>query len=270
MGDRPMDSQARQLALEIARCPIIASVLRGDRSPCREVVNFQRRSAPDRWVAEPWSGHLEQAPILFLSSNPSAGDPVGPPTAGDLTASSDDEAILHVFDDAFEDGPWIGIHDGTHFRSANGRVGGYVAYWGSCKARASELLGRPAVVGVDYALTEVVHCSSQHEIGVRSAAVECVPRYLRRVLGLSPAAIVVVVGAVARDVVRSTVPETGGGAAYVGPVDWAGRARYVLFLPHPNARRVPKGVAAYLGQGSEEVLTAMRVALARQTNLVSP
>jgi hypothetical protein len=176
---------------------------------------------------------------------------------------------MHVFEDAFEDGPWIGIHDGTHFRSADGRLGRYVAYWGSCKARASELFGRPAVVGVDYALTEVVHCGSQHEIGVWSAAEECVPRYLRRVLGLSPAAIVVVVGALARDIVRSIVPETRGGAAHVGPIHWAGQARYVLFLPHPNARGVRKGVAAYLGQGSEEVLAAMRVALGHQTKLVS-
>jgi hypothetical protein len=49
-----------------------------------------------------------------------------------------------------------------------------------------------------------------------------------------------------------------GDLRYTGPLDWAGRRRYVLFLPHPNARGVPKGVAAYLGLDSQTVLPAIR------------
>jgi hypothetical protein len=78
--------------------------------------------------------------------------------------------------------PWIGITNGTHLRAADGTPGKYVAFWGSCKSRASELLGREAQPGIDHALTEVVHCGSQHEIGVVAAASECVPRYLDRVM----------------------------------------------------------------------------------------
>ena len=115
-----MKEDARCLALEIARCPVIAAVLAGATSPCHEVVSFQTRPAADRWTAEPWSGQLEEARILFLSSNPSAGDPDESVTPGDLTFSSDDEEIVHTYGDAFEDGPWIGIHDGTHLRRADG------------------------------------------------------------------------------------------------------------------------------------------------------
>ena len=242
-----MDEGTRQLALEIARCPVIAAVLAGTASPCSDVVNFQNRDARNRWLAEPWSGHLERAPILFLSSNPNSGEPDEAIKAGDLVTSSDDEEILHSFDDAFEAGPWIGIYEGTHLRSADGAIGKHVAYWASCKRRASELLGRPAVPGCDYALTEVVHCGSQHEIGVRTAGAECVPRYLDRVMSVSPARVVVVVGSVARDIVRSTLPALSGDGGYMGPTEWSGRSRHVLFLPHPNARGVPKGVEAYLG-----------------------
>ena len=84
------------------------------------------------------------------------GDPETPPVKDDLTASSENDAILNTFDNAFEAGRWFGIHEGTHLRAPDGTVGKYVSYWGSCKSRASELLGQPAEPGVDYALTEVV------------------------------------------------------------------------------------------------------------------
>jgi hypothetical protein len=225
-------------------------------------VNFQHnRPLAERWVPEPWSGHIERAPILFLSSNPSAGDPDAPPVAGDLTSSSDEDTLWHTFEDAFDAGPWIGIDEGTHLRSAAGERGRYVAYWGSCKARATELLGRPSRPGIDYTLTEVVHCGSQHEVGVWPASTECVPRYLNRVLSISPATVVAVVGSVARDVVRNMFPALAGNSRYVGPLEWAGRQRYVLFLPHPNARGVPKGVVAYLGPDFFEAMLYIRAAL---------
>ena len=256
-----MDGDLERLALEIARCPIIDAVLRGEPSPCREVVGFQKRNAADRWVAEPWSGHLDIAPILFVSSNPSSGNPDEHPVAGDLTASSTDNAILNTFDKAFEPGPWFGIHDGTHLRAPDGTPGKYISYWGSCKSRASELVGRPARPGLDYALTEVVHCGSQHEIGVWPAASVCVPRYLERILIRSPAAVVVVVGSVARGITRTLVPALAGDSPYVGPVIWAGRNRHVLFVPHPNARGVPKGIAAFLGAAADHALSSIRAAL---------
>src|SRR5579872_2451025 len=122
-----MKEESRQLALEIVGCPVVAAVLRGVESPCRSVVTFQKRPAAERWVPEPWSGHLDSAPILFLSSNPSSGDPDEPYRPDDLTASSGDEAILNTFDRAFDEGPWIGISRGTHLRAADGTPGKYVA-----------------------------------------------------------------------------------------------------------------------------------------------
>jgi hypothetical protein len=179
-----------------------------------------------------------------------------------LTVSSNDDAITHSFSDAFDSGPWIGIHEGTHLRAADGSVGKYVSYWGSCKSRASELLGRPAVPGDDYALSEVVHCGSQHEIGVWSASSVCVPRYLQRVLALSPAVAVLIVGSVARGIARTLVPQLAAESHYVGPFSWSGRNRYVLFLPHPNARRVPKGIASFLGSDADPIMTSLRSAIA--------
>ena len=63
-----------KLLLEIARCPNVRKCIeKGRRShPCAPVVGFQFAKSVDEYqVPEPWSGHIEQAPILFVSSNPS-------------------------------------------------------------------------------------------------------------------------------------------------------------------------------------------------------
>jgi hypothetical protein len=50
------------------------------------------------------------------------------------------------------------------------------------------------VPGQDYALTEVVHCGSGVERGVDEALETCSSRYLKRVISLSPAKLLVLVG----------------------------------------------------------------------------
>jgi hypothetical protein len=70
---------------QIARCPVMVKCLssRDPSSPCASVVLWQWQRltnlAPDdrirHWkdwhqLPEPWAGHLDQARILFVSSNP--------------------------------------------------------------------------------------------------------------------------------------------------------------------------------------------------------
>src|SRR5256885_16253549 len=76
-------SEHAQLLTTIARCPVVKTCLT-DPSPthtCSQIVLYQWPEVPfeqrlERWrsehhVPEPWVGHLETAPLLFLSSNPS-------------------------------------------------------------------------------------------------------------------------------------------------------------------------------------------------------
>src|SRR4051812_1177628 len=71
------------LMIAIGRCPIMEAHLegRGGNQLCRKVVLHQWKKVPcdeareRRWRREhhvpvPWVGHLESAPILFISSNP--------------------------------------------------------------------------------------------------------------------------------------------------------------------------------------------------------
>lgn len=54
------------------------------------------------------------------------------------------------------------VRDGTH-------APGWVRFWAAVRARASELLGRSAIAGFDYAISEIVHCKSDSEVGVSAA-----------------------------------------------------------------------------------------------------
>jgi len=65
---------------EITRCPNIQQWFASPQSsnPCAKIISVQHsRSLNDHQVPEPWSGDLEHAPILFLSSNPSFDEEKG-------------------------------------------------------------------------------------------------------------------------------------------------------------------------------------------------
>jgi hypothetical protein len=265
------------LLSEIARCPLAELNLCAERSthPCHEVVTHQwpdigaedRRA---RWrrehhVPEPWVGHIEHAPLLFLSSNPSLASyrkPVPPrpdefapplPRIGEHQREDhpvfrhglaspkpdwDDHELIDRFSNAFD----IWTVDGTHqVVDETGRAGKRISYWADVRPLAEALFDDPTVLpGSDYALTEVVHCKSQRERGARLAATVCAPLYLQRVLALSPAPLVVVFGKIARNAVRTVFSHPDSGRVSK-PLQIAGRNRRFVFLSHPNAKRWPPG-----------------------------
>ncbi len=183
-------------------------------------------------MPEPWSGRIETAPILFLSSNPSiTGVELAP------TQSWSDDEILDFYASRFDEDreqPWItgGVRNlqknGTYRKHA-------VQFWAAVRGRAAELLEcskeevRP---GDDYALSEVVHCCSQQEAGVWEALKECTERYFEPLLRVAAATAIVCLGAHCERMVRQRLAVEGG--ALAGPIEVGGRARYFVFLPHPN------------------------------------
>jgi hypothetical protein len=104
-----------------------------------------------------------------------------------------------------------------------------------------ELLGRPASPGVDFSLTEVVRCKSNGGVGVRRAAATCTSMYLQRTLSLSPASVIVALGAYP----RRTLSSLAGISCDLGltPVrDLAGRDRLVVAVGHPTGPEPRRGV----------------------------
>ncbi|MGE3172234.1 MAG: hypothetical protein AB7O97_06365 [Planctomycetota bacterium] len=245
-----MPDPATDLLLSIARCPNVATCKAGAAPHhCRRIVAVQTGDLDAFQVPEPWSGRIEQAPILFLSSNPG------------ITAEEryprwnwTDDAIADYFTNRFGGGrePWI--LDGNRRLNADGQHSEARPYWSNIKKRATEILGRDPVPGVDYALTEVVHCKSRQEEGVKQALRECAGRYLRPVLQLSAARVVVAVGLKVRKQLAETLGIRSEGAL-AGPLELAGRERLVLFLGHPAGPKA-KTLAACLSADERRMVRA--------------
>ena len=180
-------------------------------------------------MPEPWSGHLASAPILFVSSNPSISLAEEYPRW-----RWTDAQIVDFFENRFGGGRKEWVTDGARSLLVDGTRSGSVRFWAGVRNRAGDLLGRPALPGVDYALVEVVRCKSLNERGVPEARTTCSGRYLLRTVEASGATVVVTLGEKARPTVEAMF---GGPPRHgtFGPKRIGSRKRYFASLGHPTS-----------------------------------
>lgn len=192
-------------------------------------------------LPEPWSGQIDIAPLLFISSNPSIDElEEYPDQFWGLSRTID------FFHNRFtSDAGWV--NDGLCVLQRNGSRGKWVRFWASARGRASEILGKKRneiVPGVDFALTEIVHCKSRKEEGVNEAQDFCSERYLKRVLSISAAKVLIVYGKPAREAIHRCL----GPVMNLSLVAVGNCQRMLVFLPGPNARGPRKTLEANIGQ----------------------
>jgi hypothetical protein len=277
--------------LEVARCPIVERCLDDPepRHPCASIVLDQWEGIPvaDRlrhWrevhqLPEPWQGHLEQARILFVSSNPSISGTITqpiqlPPPPDDervfrgKTASEHpsvrrvggpkwiwaDDELVDRYDASFD----LYIASGTKDIRPDGSVPRATMFWSAVKRRAQELIPeRPVRPGLDYALTEAVRCKSRNERGAPEALNTCSGRYLHTTLEHAGASVFVVLGRWAKIAVERHL-NVHTSSVVGGPVRVGERERYVAFLPHPNARAARSFAAVCSSDEIETLRRAVR------------
>ncbi|MGA8574337.1 MAG: uracil-DNA glycosylase family protein [Candidatus Cybelea sp.] len=231
-------TSVRQAFDSIAHCPNVDRCLGGDTDhPCSIIVLSQHAGKANFQLPEPWRGQIDKARILFVGSNPSIG------SDRYALGSSSESQIWESQHLAFGGGSRPYIIDGIRKTKADGSLGEVVRYWSSIRARARELLP-DAVPGEDYAITEVVHCKSEHEVGVRQAMRTCYDMHMQSVFAASPAEIVVVLGKVARDALLGASAELPQVPVEMQLGD---KRRSVFFLPHPNERGDEKSLVAHYG-----------------------
>ena len=246
-------AEHRQLLIEIARCPVASAIRAGTHQgghPCTAIVSSQPTSSFQ--LPEPWSGRLEVAPLLFVSSNPSIDESERYP---DLTWT--EEQTSHFFHHRFDaNAGWV--RDGLYTLQKDGSFSrNWVRFWAAARSRAAELLEKERASitpGLDFGLTEVVHCKSRNEIGVKEAQEFCSKRYLDRILSVSAAKVIVVFGQSAKDVVvkqlsRSMRPLSEGGRNL-----FAQERRLIVFLAHPAGFGRRKSVKDTVGDDGLRLL----------------
>jgi hypothetical protein len=220
----------------------------GQNTPCQEVVGFQARwPLTLRQVPEPWRGSLD-APILFVSSNPSHDLDDDSPNLQDW--KRDSHATMGYFERGF---PVPGFPK-TRLRTGSLRKE-WVRFWAGCRARAAEVMDthrhdvRP---GVDFTITELVHCKSQNEAGVPEAISECVNRHWfdsivagERRLGLESlhrASVIIVYGNAAQRALGISRGQICARSSLMIAEQHNERTVWMIALPHPNARKIKKSL----------------------------
>jgi|TARA_B100001540_G_C15622853_1_gene558426 hypothetical protein len=236
------------LLLEICRCPNVA-LAKGDSShPCSEVVSVQSKSNEFQ-LPEPWTGDLINSRLLIIASNPSIDESEAYPTS-----NWEDRWIIDFFKNRFDENyGWTqeGLHvlqkDRVTFAER------HVPYWAEVRKQAERIYGRETIAGVDYTLTEVVHCKSRGREGVKSAAKKCSKKWLEPIIGLSPAKVLLVLGDEAGQMTGEFLglDESRISHRYL---DYAGSNRWILFVPAPGSNK-PRKIDEII---SEEELLELR------------
>jgi uracil-DNA glycosylase len=247
-----MTAEVWRTFFSVARCPNVARCLETtEPNSCREIVESQSAASYATFqLPEPWVGQIDVAKILFVGSNPSIGPDDHAP------GSASDEQIWESRHLAFGGGARQYILDGIRATLPNGARGDMVAYWKSIRALARELIPS-AAPGLDYAITEVVHCKSKSQKGVERAYNECTNRHFQSVMTVAPARVVIALGKYAWRYFLGKGVEPPPAPVQIGS---GGRARILLFLAHPSS--FEKGPRSIGGRYPND-LPAMQKLLAR-------
>jgi hypothetical protein len=205
--------EATKLALDISSCSEVDLALTDTSHPCHGVVSWQSKqwipaittiANSDMHRPEAWTGDITKAPIIFLSSNPSFNKDENYPS-WDLNKWAVEKILdfalnrfssnQHRMYGATQYGALKNFDRTIELDGALSR--NRVRYWSWVRQLVSHILEKPEnqVSAVeDYVMTEIVHCKSTYEEGVVSARKKCKDKYLERILELSPAELIFVVG----------------------------------------------------------------------------
>lgn len=240
-----VDTESLTLMREIATCPRIRGAWSGY-GACAEVVQSQGASCVNEiQVPEPWNGGIQDAPLLFISSNPAFAPDEDYPTWADaddghnLDQMAERDALIHgFFADRFEALPPAEppILNARARRKGGGRLPAS-RYLGNIYRLAQCIYGEDWRLGpgTSYAVTEVVHCKSNAEAGVAAAAPVCAARYLNRVIETSCARVILALGETARIHVGAALDLRTTDRTMIHRIHPGREEILVCFLPHPGA-----------------------------------
>ena len=137
---RSPHASATELLGTITHCPVVLACRAGATHPCSDIVGVQEHKSLERHqVPEPWSGAIEQAPILFVSSNPSISTDEPYPDMG-----WQPERVRDFSQFRFGGGPdhLPFVKDGIRFPLKDGGHSKRpVPFWAAVRQRSRELLG---------------------------------------------------------------------------------------------------------------------------------
>ena len=149
---------------KIARCDDITIAMHDEHHPCHKIVSSQE--AYSFQIPEPWNGNLQKAQILFISSNPS------------ISSRDIEEYPIESYSDKE-------IHDYFLNRFYQEYYREKVRFWNYVKKYSSWVMDldvNDEALPDKICITEVVHCKSRGERGVKECCDYCAGKWLNEIL----------------------------------------------------------------------------------------
>ena len=218
--------EASKLALEINSCNEVKKALDDKEHPCHEVVKWQA----NQWQPpilqienskmhrpEAWTGDIVNAPILFLSSNPSFDADENYPNwkLDEWSIQKVEDFSVKRFTSEIARG--FGASDGLSKQEIdrtidkNGDLLKKVTYWNWARNMVAFIHGKETwevSAHTDYAMTEIVHCKSKKEVGVKQARLKCKDKFLEQILEISNAQLIFISGQHACADIKAIYPDS--------------------------------------------------------------
>lgn len=213
----------KKLLLEIARCKEVDNVYKGEFSCCSDIVNSQEVEQKDFQLPEPWRGYIDKAKILFVGINPG------------IRENKYSEYPRKRWSDKKIEKYFVNYSTEEMKRRVDSN------YWNGCEKLAKELMpGREPRPGIDYALTEGVHCKSTKENeSVTKAHEKCSKKYLGRIIEVSAAKVIVCLGKKPREAFVKLF-ELNEDERVPRSICYPFGNRKVVFLTHPSPQNKGK------------------------------
>ena len=237
-----------KLLFDIAKCHNFIQLIKTNNPthPCDHIIDFQRKNGNaqninDFQLPEPWNGDIVNAPILIISSNPAYSSFELYPTL-----NWPNPMIADFFINRFKDRGKYSWVLNNKVLNKDGTRSKTVRYWSSIQKRIEEILGRNAKPGIDYCITELVHCKSSNEKGVKKALPVCAGNFCCDILKITGAKLIIVIGSIAKNYIKANCISPNGIP--------------MIYLPHPNARGKKKVSDHY----SEEEIKKLRKLLEKE------
>ena len=247
-----IDENVVKIMKEIIFCPNIDQYYNKIHNPCYDIIDAQHEQNKNEFqIPEPFSGEIDKANILVISSNPAIDTGKTEKYPNYLWEESE---ILEFFYKRFQNY----IKDGIRFRTKDGNYSNAVRFWAGIKARVNEIYkmkNLKPVPGKDYCLTEIVHCKSTMDEGVDKAE-KCCSKHFTNIVKLSPASIFIIVGKHAEKLFCNQYNITKYDDKNIySPVLIENKKRLLLFILAPSAVGPPKILNKWLNSSELNVLS---------------
>ncbi|MFN2927496.1 uracil-DNA glycosylase family protein [Lachnospiraceae bacterium YH-ros2228] len=208
-----MINNPKNLMMSISNCDEVERAKEDSNHPCYKIVHYQYIENQRKVFQhpEPWNGNIEKAAVLFVGSNPSIDFDEDYPT--DEWCDND---IYKFHYDRFS------VSNDYYQKNKN-----KVKFWQCMRKIASWLLEKSLIddsLDASICATEIVHCKSKKEIGVRESCYKCTKKWMTKVLSNYKGTYIVVLGKTAEPRFKRIV---SGNAEYF-------KNKKIIYAPHPS------------------------------------